>query len=205
MRSFARSLPSLAIAIAVILTLVPLRGGAQQAAPQPAPQPAQPAAAATNPDSVQNPCKYDPRRRQFDWWIGTWDVHPWAQPGATGPRMGVNVISSIERGCGILESWTATGGGTGRSVNFFDPNTRQWRQLWVGAFGGILDYNKGEYRDGAMRFEGTTLSPQGQRIGQRLTFFRIHADTVRQLFEASTDSGRTWRPGFDARYIRRAP
>ena len=37
---------------------------------------------------------------------------------------------------------------------------------------------------------------------QKLTFFPIHRDTVRQLFETSTDSGRTWQPGFDGRYVR---
>jgi hypothetical protein len=38
---------------------------------------------------------------------------------------------------------------------------------------------------------------------QKLTFFPIHRDTVRQLFETSVDSGRTWRPGFDGRYVRK--
>jgi hypothetical protein len=38
---------------------------------------------------------------------------------------------------------------------------------------------------------------------QKLTFFPISPDTVRQLFESSTDGGKTWTPGFDARYVRK--
>jgi hypothetical protein len=68
--------------------------------------------------------------------------------------------------------------------------------------GGPLDYT-GEYRDGAMRFTGWTLDAQGKRVEQKLTFFNIAPDTVRQLFEASTDGGKSWAPTFDGRYVRR--
>lgn len=190
-----RHLPqSVAVIVALAIAVAP-PAHAQQAAPQPA--------AAANPDSVRNPCQYIPVRRQFDFWLGTWDVHPWRAPGATGPKLGTNVITLRQGGCLVHESWTAANGTTGESINWFDRNLGNWRQLWVAQPGGTLDYTKGEYRDGAMRFEGWTLGPQGQRITQRLTFFHLHADTVRQLFESSTDSGRTWTPGFDGRYIRR--
>jgi len=54
-----------------------------------------------------------------------------------------------------------------------------------------------------MRFEGWTLNPNGTRTLQKLTFFPISKDTVRQLFETSADSGKTWVPGFDGRYVRK--
>lgn len=149
------------------------------------------------------PCAAAPRHRVFDFWIGTWDVYPTAAPVPQAPRIGVNVITSIERGCALLEEWTATRGGTGRSFNWYDTNLQTWRQLWIDAQGNTLDYTSGEYRDGAMRFSGWTRNPQGARVEQRLTFFNVHRDTVRQLFEASSDSGRTWQATFDARYVRR--
>lgn len=183
-------LPSFAVPIALALVLqAPL--GAQAAPTPPAPPP--------------SPCADDPTRHQFDFWLGTWDVFPWSAPPGRGPQLGVNVITSIEAGCALLESWTGTGGGSGRSFNWYDTNTRTWRQLWIDRSGSTLDYTRGELRDGAMRFEGETRGPQGQRVLQRLTFFHIHADTVRQLFETSADSGRTWTPGFDGRYLRRRP
>jgi hypothetical protein len=163
----------------------------------------QPAPVGANADSMRTPCRFHPVRKQLDFWIGTWDVHPWAQPGATGPLLGTNVIEPQLDHCVLLEQWTGTRGGTGRSYNWFDSNLGNWRQLWIASNGGTLDYSQGEFRDGAMRFRGFTTGPSGQRIERRLTFFHLHADTVRQLFENSTDSGRTWTPGFDGRYIRR--
>jgi hypothetical protein len=57
--------------------------------------------------------------------------------------------------------------------------------------------------DGAMRFTGWTLDAKGNRVEQKLTFFAIAPDTVRQLFESSTDAGKTWTPSFDGRYVKR--
>jgi hypothetical protein len=167
--------------------------GAQQAVAPPSPPQGPP----------PTPCLESEIRRQFDFWLGTWDVSPWNVPAAEAPRIGVNVITSIERGCALLEKWTSARGITGRSFNWYDTNLRTWRQLWIAQTGNTLDYSRGEYRDGAMRFLGYTIDAAGARTEQRLTFFNIHRDTVRQLFETSTDSGRTWAPSFDGRYVRR--
>jgi hypothetical protein len=130
-------------------------------------------------------------------------VTPWqAPPGPNAPVIGTNRIELILEQCLLVENWTATGGGSGKSMNFWDTNRRQWRQIWMADGGGSLDY-AGEFRDGAMRFEGWTLGTNGARLLQRLTFFPIHRDTVRQLFESSSDSGRTWQSGFDGRYVRK--
>lgn len=182
-----------ALSVAVLPLLPASELAAQQAPP-----------AGANPDSVRTPCRFEPIRKQFDFWIGAWDVHPWAQPGASGARMGTNTIVPDLEHCVLVEHWTGAGGGSGKSWNWYDRNLGNWRQLWVATGGGTLDYTHGEFRDGAMRFRGHTVGPRGRRIEQRLTFSKIHDDTVRQLFETSADSGRTWTPGFDGRYIRRA-
>lgn len=154
--------------------------------------------------ALRYPCRTSPQARQFDFWIGDWVVTPYQQPA--GPNLSVLGHNRIElqlEQCMIVEHWTSNGpgGGSGKSINFWDTNRSKWRQVWVADGGGSLDY-EGELRDGAMRFEGWTLAPNGGRVLQKLTFFPIHRDTVRQLFETSTDSGRTWQPGFDGRYVR---
>lgn len=155
------------------------------------------------PGPPPTPCQSAERNREFDFWLGTWDVYPMAAPIANAPRIGVNVITSIESGCALLEEWTSARGSTGRSFNWYDRNLGTWRQLWIDQQGTTLDYTSGEYREGAMRFRGWSLGPNGVRTEQKLTFFNVHRDTVRQLFEASTDSGKTWRSTFDGRYVRR--
>ena len=118
--------------------------------------------------------------------------------------LGTNRIELLLEQCLLMENWTASNGRGGRSMNFWDVKRGKWRQVWVADVGGSLDY-EGEFRDGAMRFEGWTLGANGARVLQKLTFFPIAPDTVRQLFETSADSGKTWQPGFDGRYVRRTP
>ncbi len=180
------------ITVLLLLASRPLAAQQASAAPNPAPQ------------TPPTPCTNSAVHRQFDFWVGSWDVHPWAAPAATGPKLGTNDITVIEGGCALHESWRATNGGTGRSFNWFDRNLQTWRQLWIDQSGGTLDYSSAVAEEGKMTFRGWTLDRQRRRVEQRLTFTRVHVDTVRQLFETSLDSGRTWSPGFDGRYIRRA-
>ena len=144
-------------------------------------------------------CRNQPEWRQLDFWIGTWDVvHP-----EEGRPLGVNVIEPMLNGCALMENWTAARGGTGKSLNFYDPQRRTWRQVWVDAFGNVLDYRDGEFRDGAMRFSGITIDPAGDTTLQKLTFHHVAADTVRQVFESSKDGGATWSMDWAGIYIRR--
>jgi hypothetical protein len=192
-----------AVVLPAFVALFGLGGGSLDAQQAPTAAPA-PAAAPAQPPAPPR-CDTIPVRREFDFWIGTWDVYAWPDTNATGRKLGVNVITPIEGHCGLLESWTDGNGITGRSLNWFDTNLGNWRQLWIAQGGGTLDYTQGEFRDGAMRFAGWTRGRNGLRVEQKLTFFAIHADTVRQLFEASRDSGRTWTSGFDGRHIKRQP
>ncbi len=187
--------------LAFALLLGAPAAGAQQSTSPAATAPA----SATAADSARFPCSYVAVRRQFDFWIGTWDVFPWTPSAGATAQLGTNTIAPIMRHCALLEHWTDAQGGTGQSFNWWDQNLRTWRQLWLAEDGGTLDYTQGEFRDGAMRFSGWSRRPDGRRVEQRLTFFHLHADTVRQLFESSLDSGRTWQSGFDGRYIRRGP
>jgi hypothetical protein len=37
----------------------------------------------------------------------------------------------------------------------------------------------------------------------KMTFFKLGPNKVRQFLESSTDGGKTWTPGYDGLYIRR--
>lgn len=146
------------------------------------------------------PCRDDEVSRQFDFWIGTWDVY------VGGTQAGTNTIEPLLGGCALLENWTNVGGREGKSFNWVDRSTfreLRWRQLWVADQGNTLDYYDGHYADGAMRFRGHTISATGDSIPQKLTFFDVHPDTVRQVFEQSNDRGETWVVTFDGLYVRR--
>ena len=72
------------------------------------------------------PCAGDALHRQFDFWLGDWDV---TSPGA--PTGATNQIRSGLDGCVVSESWTASNGIRGRSLNAYDRDLRQWHQTWV--------------------------------------------------------------------------
>lgn len=147
------------------------------------------------------PCRYDPHFREFDFWIGDWDVRPTGAP-AVGPG-GRNTVTLELNDCVVMEHWTS-GGSQGTSYNIFDRSLGLWRQTWVDNIGGQHDY-RGSLKDGNMVLEGDTPAPNGQRgrIPTRLTFFHISADSVRQFSQVSPDSGKTWQTSYDLTYVRR--
>lgn len=140
------------------------------------------------------PCAFDETYDQFDFWIGSWDVYA---PG--GQLAGRNLIERVESGCALSERWKSATGGTGRSLNFYDPGLGAWRQIWIDGRGGVIDVS-GSLVDGAMRFTGEHRYPDGRRAPYRMTFTPNEDGTVRQLIEESADGGETFFVGFDGLY-----
>ncbi|HMS38843.1 MAG TPA: tetratricopeptide repeat protein [Pyrinomonadaceae bacterium] len=143
------------------------------------------------------PCMFMPEARQFDFWAGDWDVF-----NTQGQKVGTNSVQPISEGCGLLENWQSTLQNNGKSINYFDQSTSKWYQFWIGSGGGALRY-EGNFKDGAMRFEGFTIGKDGKKTLQRLTFFKIDENTVRQFAEISNDEGKTWTTSYDFRYVRK--
>lgn len=71
--------------------------------------------------------------RQFDFWIGSWDVY-----GPAGKRVGESRIESFAGGCGVAEFWSATSGVSGRSLNMYAAGDKAWHQVWVDSSGSRL-------------------------------------------------------------------
>jgi len=171
-------LPSLAATIAAIAAASP---GAQTPATS----------------SAARPCSAA-EYRQFDFWIGDWDVFD-----RDGGLAGRNRVESIEGGCGVQENWTASGGGTGRSINTYSPGDKQWHQYWLGSGGGILDL-AGTFANGTLTYTGISAGAGGARIDNRLEFSKNADGSVRQLWRQSRDGGKTWSVAFDGKYVRAA-
>ena len=148
------------------------------------------------------PCRHDARFREFDFWVGDWDVRPVGTP-AVGPAAR-NTVTIELNDCVVEEHWTAPAGSQGTSYNLYDRSLGMWRQTWVDNGGGQHDYHGG-IKNGNMVYEGDIPAPNGQRgrIPTRLTFFHISTDSVRQFSEVSADSGKTWTTNYDLMYVRR--
>ena len=142
------------------------------------------------------PCASRPFR-EFDFWVGEWDVKD-----AEGKVAGVNRIASEENGCVLVERWSSAAGGHGQSYNYYDPAAGKWKQLWVGL--GILLHMEGGLVDGSMRLEGPLqYLTQNRNTTLRGTWSKLSDGRVRQHFEESEDGGKTWTTWFDGFYTRR--
>lgn len=137
-------------------------------------------------------------RRRFDFWVGDWDVFD-----ARGNRVGQNRIELLEKGAIVSETWISARGGTGRSINFVDPEDGLWKQVWVDAAGGVVRYSGG-WTDGAMRFKGTSARRDGSIETARASFTPLPDGRVRQFIEHSADGGKTWTVYFDGFYKKKA-
>jgi hypothetical protein len=188
---------SMRVALLVALVALAVLPSAQQPAPTPSIPP--------KPFDCSAPV-----HRQFDFWLGEWDVVPnpatAAAPSTTGSQKPAsNVITLLDGRCVLMESWTAPAQ-TGHSFNIYDRTRQQWHQTWVDSNGGLHEY-WGSLRDGNMVFSGEVpLGPASRFAGRRtvrLTFFPMGPDKVRQFSEALNMDG-TWSVNYDLIYTRRA-
>ena len=136
----------------------------------------------------------------FDFWIGDWDVSATGSPG-------VIAHSRIEKivGCAISETYDQTiGPGNkpvdyhGRSISSYVQPDKVWRQFYTDNAGTAATLT-GEATGGAMVFT-SRVGP----VTNRMTVRPNPDGSVRQSGEFSTDDGKTWKPGYDFTYRKRA-
>lgn len=156
---------------------------------------------AVSPRGAGAACTGVPEASRFDFWLGRWDVTPTEGQPDAGEVIATSREEKIAGGCALLENYEEPDGYAGKSVNFIDPVSRRWRQLWVDSAGNTSEFD-GAFRDGAMRFEGESHVAPGKRVFRRLTFTPLPDGSVRQRSEASLD-GKTWRVNYDYTYVRR--
>ncbi len=166
--------------LTLLILLIPLALAAQEDAPAPA----------------AGPCDA-PEYRQFDFWIGDWNVTSGEQVAGT------NSIHKVHGGCALQENWQGAGAGgiSGSSFNIYDQATGKWHQTWVDASGTLLQLDGGLV-DGSMVLSGTRPAQNGGTALHRISWTPNADGSVRQLWEASQDEGGSWSVLFDGLYVK---
>ncbi|HEV3486611.1 MAG TPA: hypothetical protein VG106_14465 [Vicinamibacterales bacterium] len=138
-------------------------------------------------------------KRQFDFWLGEWEVRD-----SAGKLAGRNRITRAVGDFGLREEWRGESGLIGSSINAWDAGRRVWHQTWIDSSGTVL-LLEGGVRDGSMVLEGTTVDEDepGGLVYHRITWSLIgeNGDRLRQHWETSSD-GANWTTLFDGRYAR---
>jgi hypothetical protein len=124
-----------------------------------------------------------PAYRQFDFWVGDWDVFDADNPSQLVARVKVDRILG---GCALREDYQAVDGKKGQSLSAYDATLKRWRQSWVTNLGEWLILNGG--------LDGSKMTLGNQKV--RGVWLPV-TGAVRETAVSSTDGGKTWKPWFD--------
>jgi len=149
----------------------------------------------------QRPCTYTSENRQFDFWLGEWNVS--TTQGAV--PSGNSKIELILEDCVVQENWKSLNSPyAGKSYNIYNASLKRWEQYWVDSVGGNIFFYGG-LKDGVMDYWTDDLpQPDGTKLKRHLQFFKLGSDTVRQFSQGSSDGGKTWQVEYDFTYIRKS-
>ena len=193
------------IGLMFLAVLAAMPAAAQKKAPAkskvtatPSPEPT-PVATLTPVPKMSDACSGE-KYRQLDFWLGEWDL-----VGGDGKKTADDKVVMVLGGCGVQENWTGTKGGEGLSFSAYDPATRRWHQTLMDDGGAVLNL-EGEFAEGKMILVGAASFAEGQgRHDHPPDRLDSPAQShVKQIWENSTNGGRTWRLVSEGTYVRRA-
>jgi hypothetical protein len=138
-----------------------------------------------------------PPERQFDFWLGEWDVS-WGDG-----QQGTNRIDQILDGKVIRERFDGNPAMPfrGLSLSVYDAQVGLWRQTWVDTEGNYWTF-QGFFEAGRMTLS-TEVAAEGKPVQLRMVFYNITADELDWNWERSEDGGRSWELRWHIHYTRR--
>lgn len=136
----------------------------------------------------------DQPERQFDFWLGEWDL-TWGEDGKA-----TNHVLRVMNKEIIQENFTAPEL-QGMSVSAYDRERGVWCQTWVDSTGAYLDFT-GIFEDGKMILVRDAIV-RGETCKQRMVWFNIEANHFDWNWERSDDYGTTWCTLWEIKYKRK--
>lgn len=149
----------------------------------------------------QKPCS-SPEASQFDFWVGDW-MATWSDT-----LHGSNHIEKMFGNCTVHENFSDPNTNfLGQSWSVYNINYKKWQQTWVDSQGGYIALTGGMIGDSmilttAERRVPEKISPTGKLIS-RMVYYNIKPDSFDWSWEASTDSGVSWKQNWLIHYKRK--
>lgn len=153
-----------------------------------------------------------PEARQFDFWIGEWNVvnrgltaEGWVETGRATTK-----VFPVLDGCAIVELWRGTAWNRktlGFSVRNFNPETGKWFLLLNWPDAGVPDFGslEGVFNHGRGEFFLDATDAQGKPEKKRYTFSDATPDSLRWDAARSGDDGKSWTTYWIMEFTRRDP
>ena len=143
----------------------------------------------------QSFCPSRAAAKQFDFMLGTWDIHE-------GNGNGSQATATFKKDmtdCLVEEVVTANGGYEGLSFNTFDVLTGKWTRTYVDT-DGVRLLLKGDLVDGSMVLTGKKQGSGDSQV--RVSWIPEGADRVVQRWEVSRNAGTDWSNAKELVYTR---
>ena len=157
-------------------------------------------AAAQAPANPAETCRNDPRFRQQDFTLGSWDVY-------TGEKKTDEVtMTLILNDCAIEEHWTKTDGHpTGNGIGLFNYSRLlgSWGYTWATDDGAATVFRGNLVKPGEMRYVTEKPLPGGKVRLRHWALYAMPNGTVRELAIGTEDGGATWTTDYDLKWVRR--
>jgi len=154
-----------------------------------------PIASDSSTDSTAAQCAHLAEYRSLDFTIGTWTT-----TDRKGSFAGTSTIKYDLDGCMLIETWRGRGV-SGRNLDAYNAEDKHWHRFFVNSLGKVHVF-EGISDGTSIRYEGTSADSNGKNIWNRLTIRKDGPNKVAQLWQKSSDGGKTWQTAFQAIYIR---
>lgn len=147
---------------------------------------------------AQSPPCVEPEYRQFDFWLGNWQV---TQPDGT--VAGTNAIQASYNGCVMTEHYQVNGAPYGESLNAYDRATQRWYQTWMDKNGTVLLLSGGMKGD-SMVLSGQSKDASGGDVTHQISWQPQANGTVIQHWQFKQADG-DWTTLFKGIYTKLTP
>lgn len=152
--------------------------------------------AGVSPARAQSRSCDGPRYRDFDFWLGRWDVF---ERGGSKKVADVRITATLD-GCVLREDYEDRTGLSGLSLSSYDADDGQWQQTWHTNRGQLLVIH-GHRLGPGMSFTGW-MHEGAPETHVRATW-APDAQGIRETAERSVDGGVTWTAWFDLSFRRK--
>lgn len=142
-------------------------------------------------------CSSNAASRQFDFWLGEWNV---TYPGA--PSASSSTVSLELGKCLVMENWSGGKGHEGMNVFAHGADDKHWHGLFADNEGRVRVFEE-KVADGSAEFLGPSRDAEGKTELNRIRVKRLSANRVEQIWEKSADTGASCKIVFRGEYSRK--
>ena len=149
--------------------------------------------------TAASPCVTDSNYQRLAFWVGDWDV-----VDSTGAHYATERVRTVVGGCALTIEWNGGAGDRGLNLSGYDSKSGEWRQMYVSdqlfPTGAIVRRSDPSYHGPGIRFIPLSEPEASGPTRSRVTVMPMSDHRVMQLFEDSSDGGKTWHVLFKAEH-----